>query len=185
MNQIWKDIKNYEGLYQCSNWGRVKSFYKGGRILKPNKRGDYWEVGLYKKGQKTEWVTIHRLVFETFFRRLLPNEDCHHINEDKNCNISTNLVARDSYIHLRDHNIGNQKCKGKKFSKQHRENLSKAKKGLKLGSMSQQHKQKISEAIKGKTRSLETIAKREETKRLKRLADPNYGRRKANKQLEK
>ena len=40
MQEIWKDIKNYEGLYQVSNYGKVKSFPRKGtqakeeRILK-------------------------------------------------------------------------------------------------------------------------------------------------------
>lgn len=38
MQEIWKDIKNYEGKYQVSNYGQVKSTYKGGRILKPGKQ---------------------------------------------------------------------------------------------------------------------------------------------------
>jgi hypothetical protein len=51
--EIWADIKGYEGLYQVSNLGRVKSLhrYKGSkeRILTPicNKRG-YMFVGLHK-----------------------------------------------------------------------------------------------------------------------------------------
>ena len=37
MKEIWNDIKEYKGLYQISNFGRVKSFYnnKEGSILKP------------------------------------------------------------------------------------------------------------------------------------------------------
>ena len=47
---------------------------------------------------------VHRLVFEAFYRRLLPNEDCHHINSIRDCNLSTNLVARIESIHVAEHN---------------------------------------------------------------------------------
>ena len=45
--EIWKDIQGYEGLYQVSNLGRVKSLYKSGTILKPsiNNRGYHFEIG--------------------------------------------------------------------------------------------------------------------------------------------
>ena len=52
MEEIWRDIKGYEGLYQVSNLGRVKSFhprYKTPKILKLHKRKNgYIFVGLHK-----------------------------------------------------------------------------------------------------------------------------------------
>ena len=72
MTEEWKDIKNYEGLYQVSNWGRVKSLGNGKsnnskeKILKPFKdAGGYLVVKLYKDG-KTKCFKVHRLVAETF-----------------------------------------------------------------------------------------------------------------------
>lgn len=51
-SEIWKDILDYEGDYQVSNLGRVKSFIKWNgtneRILKQYKRGDYFYVRLCK-----------------------------------------------------------------------------------------------------------------------------------------
>ena len=52
--EIWKDIVGYEGLYQVSNMGRVKSFCERiPRILSPcpNKKG-YYMVHLHKDGKK-------------------------------------------------------------------------------------------------------------------------------------
>ena len=57
MKEVWKDIPNYEGLYQVSNLGRVKSKRK---ILKPI-NGEYLKVGLSKNGVQTTKY-IHRLV---------------------------------------------------------------------------------------------------------------------------
>lgn len=77
MQEIWKDIKNYEGLYQVSNLGRVKSInrvVKRGdnfkpvceRILKPGgkNRGSYFVI-LSKNG-KSSTKYIHRLVAQAF-----------------------------------------------------------------------------------------------------------------------
>ena len=67
MKEIWKDINGYEGLYQVSNLGRVKTLkprYKDKIILKPLS-GRYLGVCLYKN-KKGVRRTIHRLVAETF-----------------------------------------------------------------------------------------------------------------------
>ena len=67
----WRDIKGYEGKYQVSNLGRVKSLnYRGNtnkeHILKPRElRGGYRQIKLYKNGSR-EYYLIHRLVAETF-----------------------------------------------------------------------------------------------------------------------
>ena len=77
LKEIWKDIKDYEGLYQVSNFGRVKSLARRVRsgnanrtlketILKPNKKETgYLEVGLYKN-QKFKSYLVHRLVAIAF-----------------------------------------------------------------------------------------------------------------------
>lgn len=65
--EIWKDIPNYEGIYQASNIGRIKSLKFGKeRILKPrlNRRG-YYHINLCKGG-KAITNTIHRLVMLAF-----------------------------------------------------------------------------------------------------------------------
>ena len=93
--EIWKDIKDYEGLYQVSNWGRVKSFnYKNSgkeRLMKPYKTtGGYFQVKL-QKNRKSKNCRVHRLVAETF----LPNPEnlpeVNHIDEDKTNNRVDNL----------------------------------------------------------------------------------------------
>ena len=83
MKEIWKDIKGYEGLYQVSNLGRVKSLERkvlrsegeyrtiSERILKPQTtlRG-YQRIGLHYKGIN-KLFRIHRLVAQAF----IPNPD--------------------------------------------------------------------------------------------------------------
>lgn len=69
MKEIFKDIKGYEGLYQVSNLGRVKSLNynhsKKEKILKNSQCGDYYTVQLYKNG-KGKTRLVHCLVAETF-----------------------------------------------------------------------------------------------------------------------
>ena len=96
MTDIWKDIKDYEGLYQVSNWGRVKSLgnggtYKTSRILKTVKDiNGYFYVTLWKNG-KQKHCLVHRLVATAF----LDNPDnfpcINHKDEVKTNNSVENL----------------------------------------------------------------------------------------------
>ena len=99
--EIWKDIKGYEGLYQISNYGNVKSLeriVKRGRnykpvcerILKTGTNKNYTYAILSKFGKcKTAWV--HRLVAEAF----IPNPDnlpcINHKDENPKNNNADNL----------------------------------------------------------------------------------------------
>ena len=91
-NEIWKDIEGYQGLYQISDKGRVKSLYFGKeRILKPGNNGQgYLHVILCKNG-KMKIYKVHRLVCQTF----LPNPnnlpEINHKDEDKTNNKVDNL----------------------------------------------------------------------------------------------
>ena len=70
MKEIWKDIRNYDGLYQVSNTGKIKSlnYRHTGREkmlkLSVNNKG-YLYVVLYKNGVK-KFYRINRLVAEAF-----------------------------------------------------------------------------------------------------------------------
>lgn len=102
-NEIWKDVVGYEGLYQVSDQGRVKSLerkvkhWRGGeqtvkeRILKPavNSRG-YLIVGLSVDG-KLKTLRVHRLVCEAFHENPENKPEVNHINEDKTDNRAVNL----------------------------------------------------------------------------------------------
>ena len=72
--EIWRDVKDYEGLYQVSSEGRVKSLERKDchgrtvkeRILKPVVRHDgYVGVNLYSGG-KPKTLKVHRLVCQAF-----------------------------------------------------------------------------------------------------------------------
>ena len=92
--EIFKDIKGFEGLYQVSNYGRVKSLGNGGsnasreKILKPQKdRYGYLRVNLCKEG-KLKNHKIHRLVAQAF----IPNHNNYPIINHKDENKQNNRV---------------------------------------------------------------------------------------------
>jgi hypothetical protein len=99
MNEIWKDIEGYNGLYQVSNLGRVKSLGRRGkgcsledRILKPmiNKDG-YHLVNLKDVNHVAKWFTIHRLVALHFIPNPNDYKEINHKDEAKGNNSVTNL----------------------------------------------------------------------------------------------
>lgn len=92
IEEQWLDIPGYEGLYQISNFGRVKSFYfKNPRILKPHKVKGYSNVELYKNKKKKQFY-IHRLVMENFCPIENMNVlDVNHKDENKSNNHISNL----------------------------------------------------------------------------------------------
>ena len=90
MKEIWKDIKDYEGLYQVSNLGRVKRITTG-RVLKSGKsNGGYPYVVLSKNNIRSN-KTIHRLVAEAFISNHENKPEVNHIDEDKTNNMVSNL----------------------------------------------------------------------------------------------
>lgn len=107
MNEIFVDIVEYEGLYQVSTLGRVKSFHnRKERILKQVKTKDgYLRVDLWKDG-KHHWKLVHRLVAEAFIGN--PNGD-YEINH-KDFNPSNNHVENIEYCD-RQYNIDYSKSK--------------------------------------------------------------------------
>lgn len=90
MNEIWKDIEDYEGLYQVSNFGRVKRV-ETGRILKGSKEPiGYLRVNISKNGIEST-KKIHRLVSQAFIPNPENKSDVNHIDEDKANNNVNNL----------------------------------------------------------------------------------------------
>lgn len=88
----WKEIAGYEGLYQVSDQGRVKSLWHGKeKILKPRKQNcGYLNVILYKDGH-SKTITVHRLVATAFISNPSNLETINHKDEDKTNNTVSNL----------------------------------------------------------------------------------------------
>lgn len=107
MQEIWKPIKGYEGLYEISNLGKVKSLiYHNGtksRILKPRKnKGGYLQVGLYHHNQhQPTFYTVHRLVGLNFIDNPNNFTQINHIDGDKTNNQVDNLQWCNSLLNNR------------------------------------------------------------------------------------
>lgn len=96
----WKDIKGYEGLYQISDNGNVRSldrivhtvnkYLQKGTILKTIDNGRYLFVTLRKEGRK-EIKYIHRMVAEAFVPNPLSLNEVNHKDENKHNNNASNL----------------------------------------------------------------------------------------------
>ena len=102
MSEEWRDVVGYEGLYQVSDQGRVKSLERKvpkwdgertvkERILKP--RTDHYGYLLVSlcAGGKSKTLKVHRLVCETFHDNPENKLQVNHINEDKTDNRACNL----------------------------------------------------------------------------------------------
>ena len=121
MEEIWKPIYEYEGLYEISNLGRVKSlekFRKNGKkegngyiqkekILIPhkNKKTGYTYVSL--RGKKSKYLSIHRIVANAFLDNPNNYPIINHKNEIKDDNRVENL----EWCTYKYNNIYNNKSK--------------------------------------------------------------------------
>lgn len=89
-NEIWKAIEGYEGLYEVSNLGNVKSL-RSGIILKQQKNADgYCHVSLCRK-KEVKTVLIHRLVAKAFLSNPENYNEVNHKDENKANNCVENL----------------------------------------------------------------------------------------------
>jgi len=91
--EIWKGIKGWEGVYQVSSHGRLRSFKKepGGRILSnKNAKGGYFSIVLQNKGAR-RFVRMHVLVAEAFIPRPPDKQEVNHKDGNKQNNKVDNL----------------------------------------------------------------------------------------------
>lgn len=97
--EVWRDIPDYEGLYQASDQGRIYNVVTG-RIIgkKPKYDSSYVAVHLRKNGRLVRAANVHQLVMETFVGECPEGMEVHHKNDVKHDNRLENL----EYITHRD-----------------------------------------------------------------------------------
>lgn len=121
MEEIWKDVVGYEGLYQVSNMGRIRSLSHitkcgnytrttSGRILKqnPDLRGGYFLVYLSKYG-KVKCLKVHKLVAICFCDGYTKGAVVNHKDGNRQNNIYSNLewCSQKQNIHHSINTLGN------------------------------------------------------------------------------
>ena len=118
MKEEWRDIKGYEGLYQVSNFGRVKSLnyarqhYEKEKALQTKPNG-YVKVDLRHCGELSS-RNVHRLVAEAFIPNPEGKTDVNHINGNKLDNRVENLewcTRAENMLHCKEklHKIAGKK----------------------------------------------------------------------------
>lgn len=166
--EVFKDIKEYEGMYQISNLGRVKSkerLINDGRTEGYRKRKEiiigiktnnkYHSVSLSKNGIKKPYL-VHRLVAETFIENKEQKLEVNHINGIKSDNRVENLewVTRiENSIHSWNNGLSKPYWTGKQRSDETILKISATKKGKpsnrKGVKLTQETKDRISNSLKG------------------------------------
>lgn len=102
--EIWKPVKGYEGLYEISSLGRLRSLPKqcglSPRRMKMKKpvvdKYGYLRVSLFKNGIAKN-KQIHRLVAEAFIANIKGYDQVNHKDEDKQNNTVSNLEWCNTY----------------------------------------------------------------------------------------
>lgn len=90
MEELWKSVLHFEGLYEVSSLGNVKSLRQN-KIMKHNvDKGGYHRVPLYKNGKKL-YKAIHRLVAQAFIPNIDNKPQVNHIDSDRSNNNVNNL----------------------------------------------------------------------------------------------
>ena len=105
--EIWKNVVNYEEIYQVSNLGKIKSLYKNRILINSLNKSGYYQVQLFKNKQYKQFL-VHRLVAQAF----IPNPDnkpqVNHINAVKTDNFINNLewcTPRENMDHAVKYNL--------------------------------------------------------------------------------
>ena len=88
--EIWKEIPGYEGIYQASSYGRIKSTYRQKRILKPQNGQKYLHVRL-SRAKNISIHLVHRLIAKTFKDNPENKKTVNHIDGNPFNNAEWNL----------------------------------------------------------------------------------------------
>lgn len=165
--EVWRDIPGYEGKYQVSNIGNVRSLHyrntnKAQRLNSVINEGGYNIVGLSKDG-KSKQYKVHRLVAEAF----IPNPNNYPIINHKDENKTNNVVWNLEWCTYEyNNNYGTKN-----------ERASKSKKGktsaMKGKTLSEETKKRISQTLKGHKQSIETKTKRSNSMKGKMIGNNN------------
>lgn len=159
--EIWKPVKGFEGLYEVSNLGKIKSIERKiqrenwgflsvrEKILKQNiGTTGYYQVSLWKNN-KGHIRKVHRIVAEAFIPNIQNKRIVDHIDTNPLNNNATNLRWATDKENA-NNPLSIEKLRGTKKSLEHREKMRAVNLGKK---MSLESRKKISESQKGKRKT--------------------------------
>ncbi|MFV0241462.1 MAG: NUMOD4 motif-containing HNH endonuclease [Lacrimispora sphenoides] len=97
--EIWKDVPGYEGFYQASNFGRLRSLDRvsangkklTGKLLEKNQERSGYIVDILCKNKQKKTTRLHRIIALTFLENLENKPEVNHLNGDKTDNRVSNL----------------------------------------------------------------------------------------------
>ena len=110
MNEVWKDIVEYEGIYQVSNLGKVKN--KNNKLLKLKKDKNGYLIAYLYKNSIMKCKKVHRLVAKAFIPNLENKPQVNHKDGNKQNNNVNNLEwcsNRENIIHCWENNLHTKK----------------------------------------------------------------------------
>lgn len=127
MEEIWKDIVGYEGWYQVSNFGRVRSVdryvngnhincdfqFMRGKIRKLRKNKDGYWIVILRKNSKSKGFLVHRLVAEAFIPNPRNLPYINHKDENPENSTVTNLEWCTAAYNLQYSNVAERITKFK------------------------------------------------------------------------
>ena len=95
MEEVWKDVKGFEGLYKVSNKGNIKSLNynktkKEKKLCKVKYKSGYLYVNLWKQCKQKNYA-VHRLVAQAFIENPNNYHCVNHKDENKQNNVVSNL----------------------------------------------------------------------------------------------
>ena len=171
MEEIWKDIKGYEGLYQVSNLGRVKNVKRNKVLSKRLNKLGYDSALLFKNGVGVNHG-VHRLVYEAFVDKIPKGLEIDHINinptdnrlenlrlvtHKENMNNPNTIIKMSGKIGELSHNFGLKRSKETK--EKIRRFLLSDKNPRRGNPLSETHKKRIGDANRGRPCSEKTKMK--------------------------
>lgn len=122
MDELWKSIPGYEGLYEVSNFGNVRSLFRYKKVLKPSPLDNgYLTVELWKNKERKR-IGIHRLVATCFCENPFNKPMVNHKDETRtnnhadnlewvthieNCNYGTAIARRTAHFDYKNRRINN------------------------------------------------------------------------------
>ena len=106
-NEIWKEVKDFEGYYEVSNLGKVRRCFAEKALKEQISNRGYCRVCLCRDNVKKS-ISVHKIVANAFIENPENKKTVNHINFDKSNNHVSNLewmTIKENINHARDNGV--------------------------------------------------------------------------------